>query len=542
MPARPAGGESLWSPLRLPLYRSLWIAALASNMGTWIQDVGAGWLMTSLSPSPLMVGLVQAALTLPIFLFALPAGALADVVDRRLVLLWTQGLMAAAAAALAALSWAGTAGPWTLLSLTFALGVGMAFTAPAWQAIIPELVSPGDLVSALALNGAGINMARAVGPALGGALVSAVGPHAAFALNAVSFTGVLMVLARWRRPPRRAALPAERIVGAMAAGVRYVRHAPELRTVMLRSASFIFFGSALWALMPVVARFELGLAATGYGALLGCLGAGAVAGAWLLPRLRRSLGLDALAGWSTGLFGLVLALVAVVREPAAMGAVMVMAGGAWITLLTSFHMSAQAVLPSWVRGRGLAVYLLVFFGGMASGSAVWGAAAARSGVRPALLAASAGSLLALAVLAHRRLATGEGLDLAPSRHWPAPVLSAAAELERGPVLVTVAYEVAAQDEAEFIAAMLDLRRVRLRDGAVRWDLFEDQAVGGRFLETFLVESWAEHLRQHERLTVSDRGVEQRARSFHRGAAPPLVTHYLAAPARRRGGGPPSSPG
>ena len=521
------GGTSTWAPLADPLFRALWVATLASNVGTWMQDVGGSWLMTSLSASPFMVALVQAATTLPITLLALPAGALADVVDRRRLLITTQTWMLVGSGALGALTLAGLTGPGVLLALTFVIGLGSALNAPAWQAIIPEMVPRASLPSALALNGIGINASRAVGPALGGLVIAAAGPAAAFLLNSISFLGVIIVLYRWRREARRSNMPGERILGAMQAGLRYVRHAPDLRAVLWRSGAFIVFGSALWALFPVLARFDLGLGPTGYGLMLGALGVGAVTGAVLLQRLRRSLGVNALVAAGVAVFALVLASLSWAHSPVTACAAMFAGGTAWLVLLTTFNTSAQAVLPSWVRGRALAVYLLIFFGGMAGGSALWGAVANTTGPRPALLLAAGGLVAGFLVTAHHRLATGEGLDLAPSRHWPAPALLDAEEGDRGPVLVTVDYRVAAEDAGAFALAMHDVRRVRLRDGAVRWNLFYDAADPLRFVESFVVESWAEHLRQHERMTVSDRAVEHRARAFHQGEEPPIVTHLIA---------------
>ncbi len=513
--------------LREPVFRALWTANIFSNVGSWMQDVGASWLMTSLSASPLMIALVQAATTLPIFALALPAGALADVIDRRRLLIVTQTWMLLSAGTLGLLTALGLTGPWTLLALTFALGMGTALNAPAWQAIVPELVPRSEIQPALALNGIGINLARTVGPALGGLVIAAAGPGAVFLLNSVSFVGVIFVLRRWRRPSQSSTLPAERIFGAMQAGIRYVRHAPDMRAVLVRAAAFIFFGSALWALLPGVVRFGLKQGPEGYGLVLGCLGAGAVAGAAFLGRARRAFGVNALVAGSILVFAAVLLLMAWVPSFAAICVVMFLAGGAWLTLLTSFNASAQAILPHWVRGRALAVYLLTFFGGMAAGSALWGTVATHAGPRAALTAAGLGLVAGLALTARHRLATGEGLDLAPSRHWPAPFAYDAGEGDRGPVLVTVEYQIDAARSAEFADAMRAVRRIRLRDGAVRWDLFQDASAPGRHVETFLVESWMEHLRQHERLTVSDRDVEQRARSFHTGAQPPVVTHYIA---------------
>src|SRR5262245_11720231 len=519
--------ESAWAPLRRPLFRALWIASLASSVGTWMQDVGSTWLMTELTSSPTLIALVQAATTLPIFLLALVAGALADVVDRRRLLLVTQSWMVIASAGLGILTLQQRTNAPLLLAFTFLLGLGAALNAPAWQAIFPELVGRRDLPAALALNGIAINMARAVGPAAGGFLVATAGPGATFLLNAASFLGVIVVLYRWRRPPLQSLLPAENILGALLAGLRYVRHAPDLHAVLARSCAFIFFGSALLALLPVIVRFGLAGGAVDYGLVLAFFGTGAVLGALAMPQLRRTLSTDGTVRASSVLFGAVLALLAYVPSIALLCAVMGLAGAAWILVLTGLHSSAQASLAPWVRGRGLAVYLLVLYGGMAGGSALWGGVAEHAGLRPALLASGLGLLAGVALISRYRLPRGEGPDLAPSRHWAAPIVLAEPEGDRGPVLVTVEYRIDPEMAHEFAIAMRDVRRTRLRDGAFRWDLLSDPADPGRYVESFMVESWIEHLRQHERVTVSDREVEERARRYHKGPGPPSVSHFIA---------------
>jgi MFS family permease len=503
------------------------MAAVASNIGTWMHDVGGVWLMTSLTPSPLMVALMQTATSLPFFILALPAGALADVVDRRRLLLATQGWMVAAAAVLGVLTLAGVITPWGLLALTFALGLGAAMNAPAWQAITPELVSRAEVPSAVALSGVGLNLARAVGPALGGFVVAAAGPSAVFLLNALSCLGIIVVLYRWPRPPRRSAPPPEHLLGAMRAGVRFIRHAPALRTVLVRAATFILCGSALWALLPLVARREMELDAVGYGVLLGCLGAGAVAGAAILPRVRQKIVVDWLAIGATVVFALVTVGLAALREFAWLCGAMFIGGGAWIALMSSYNAAAQAAAPAWVRARALAVYLLVFQGGMATGSALWGAVAARMGIPIALIVAGVGLLLGLLVATRYRLAGGEPLDLTPSLHWPEPIVTIEPPAEHGPVLITVEYRIDPMHAVDFARAMREVRLERLRDGALRWDLFHDPADPNRYVETFLVESWVEHLRQHERVTQADREAETHARALHSGPTPPTVSHLVA---------------
>jgi MFS family permease len=523
-PGPPSGASA---PLAQPLFRALWIAALVSNVGTWMQDVGASWLMTSLTTSPILIALVQAATTLPVFLLALVGGALADVVDRRRLLIATQSWMLLVSAALGVLTVLRLTTAGTLLGFTFLMGLGAALNAPAWQAIIPELVPRRDLPAALALNGLAINLARAVGPALGGVIVASAGPGAVFLLNAVSFVGVVVVLFRWPRPPGRSLLPAERLLGAIQAGLRYARHAPDLHAVLVRSFAFIICGSALWALLPTLVRFEMGRGAVAYGLLLGCLGAGAVTGALEMPALRRRFTTDRLATIGTSVFALALLALALLPGFGVACVAMVAAGAAWLVLLTGFNASAQSALASWVRGRGLAVYLLVFFGGMAGGSWLWGLVAAHAGPHAALVAAALGLVVGLAATARFRLPAGEGPDLAPSRHWPAPAVVGAADADRGPVLVTVEYRIDPGNAEAFARAMRDVRRIRLRDGAFRWDLLVDPADPGRYVESFMVESWLEHLRQHERITMADREVERRARAYHVGPAPPVVSHFIA---------------
>jgi MFS family permease len=516
---------SALAPLRSPVFRALWIAALVSNIGTWMQSVGAVWQVGNQSGSAALVALVQTAVSLPIVLLALPAGAAADVVDRRRLLLLTQTWMLVSAAALCVATALGLASPAAVLALTFLLGLGNAANAPAWQATIPELVGGRLLAPAVALNSAGFNIGRAIGPALGGLVVAAAGPAAVFGLNALSYLGVLAVLWRWRRPPQDKLGAGEQMLGAIGAGIRYVRFAPLLRAVLLRTALFILPASALWALLPVVARGALGLDATGFGLLLGALGIGSVAGAVVLPRLRRAVPIDRRVVAATCLYALATVVLAVVGSALVVGLAMVAAGMAWLAILTSFNVATQTAVPRWVRARGLAVYLLVFQGGLAVGSALWGVVAGRVGERTALLAAAASFGLGLLAALRWRLQGIGALDLTPSVR-PEPVTVLDPEPDDGPVLVLVRYRVDLARAEEFASAMRAMRRVRRRDGAYRWGLFEDVADPSCFVETYVVRSWAEHLRQHERFTAEDLAVRERVRSFHIGDDPPAVSHFI----------------
>jgi MFS family permease len=522
----PAAGPGPWAPLRSPVFRALWVAGLASNVGTWMQNVGAAWLMTSLAPTPFWVSMVQAASSLPFFLLAIPAGALADVVDRRRLLLAALAWLLGCTALLAGLALADLVGPGGLLALTFAIGVGATFVTPAFLAILPELVEREQIPAAVSLNGISMNLARAVGPALGGMLVATAGVGFAFVANALSYLGVIGAIARSRRPKQEGRLPPEDLIGAMRAGLRYVRHSQPLQLVLIRVAVFVLPGSAIWALLPLYAREQLALGPAGYGVLLGFFGAGAVAGGLVLPALRARLGPQRITTLSAlGYAAAMIVLGALPTLPAAAGA-LVVAGAGWLALLTTLNAAAQMTLPAWVRARGLSVYLLVLFGGLAIGSAAWGAGAERIGVPATFEIAGAAVAVSRLFVWRLRLPEGAGPDLSPAPRWPDPQLGTAVAADRGPVLVTVEYAIDPAEAEPFARAMRVLGEIRLRDGAIRWGLWGDAAAPGRYLESFVVESWLEHLRQHERMTAADREVQRIARIFHRAEGEPRVTHYV----------------
>lgn len=520
---------SAWSPLGQTVFRALWIASVASNIGTWMQNVGATWLMASLTPSPLLVALMQTATSLPIFLVGLPAGAIADIADRRRVLLFTQAWMLTAAAALGILTLGGFASPALLLALTFALGLGSAMNSPVWQAVTPELVPRAELPAAVALSSISFNIARSVGPALGGVVVSAAGPAVCFLFNAASFLGVLVVIYRWRRPPRASALPSERVLGAVRTGVRYVRHAPALRTVLLRTGVFVVCASALWALLPVIARDQLKLGSLGYGLLLGCLGLGAVAAALALPTLRQRMSVDGQVAVATLLFGVATASLALSRSVPLLCLAMVAGGAGWMSFTSGVNVVAITAAAPWVRARALGAYMLVFQGSFAGGSALWGVVAARYGQPQALFAATAALALGLGTARTWSLSRiARTPELRPSdRPRVAPHPAQEPAPDEGPVLVTVEYTVPPERADAFVRAMHTVGQVRRRNGSTEWRLFRDPGATQRFFETFLAESWADHLRQHERLTGVDRALEERALALHEGASPPAVSHFLA---------------
>jgi MFS family permease/quinol monooxygenase YgiN len=517
---------STWSPLRQPVFRALWIASAVSSIGTWMHDVGAAWLMTSLSPSPFLVALMQAASSLPFFLLALPAGALADVVDRRRMLLFTQAWMLIAAALLGVLTVTGITTPWILLILTFALSIGSAMNMPVWQAIVPELVRPEELSSAVTLSGIVINLSRSIGPAIAGIVIARAGTGAVFLLNAASFVGVILVIYSWHRTTQASALPAERFIGAIQAGIRYARFAPLLQTVYIRTAAYILFASALFALLPLLGRRELGLDALGYGIILGFWGIGGLAGAFILPKVRQKTSIDHLVAGASLLMGAMMLLLASVRNFYLVCGVMFVVGIASLAVMVSLSVSAQTAVPTWVRARAIATQMLVFQGCMALGSLLWGAIAQRAGISSALTAAAVGLMVCVLLTTRYRLRCVEKFDLSASLHWNQPVHAFEPCPNDGPIMVTLEYRIDPVNAEEFTKAMQALSITRRRDGAIQWGLYQDLSDPGRFVETIVVESWAEHKRQYERVTNADRAIEERARAFHIGDEPPKVSQMI----------------
>jgi len=495
-----------------------------------MQSSAAGWLMTSLDPEPRIVAMVQVATALPLFLFALPAGALADILDRRRLLLTMEILGTVLTAALAVLVTMNRVTPAALLAFIFVAGSAAALATPAWQAVVPQLVDHQALAPAVALNSAGFNISRAIGPALGGLIIGQWGVSWPFWLNAVSNLGVIGALLWWRAETTSASkLPPERLSNAMIAGLRFARHNPYLQATLVRATGFFVFASAYWALLPLVARTQVGGGPELYGLLLGTLGVGAVAGAVVIPRMKARFGPDQLVAAGSAGTALALVLFGAAHQPIIAYAASFIAGVSWIAVLATINVSAQVVLPNWVRGRGLAVYTTVMFGAMTLGSVMWGEAASWIDLPVAHYIAAAGMLTAIPLLRRWKLHTGASLDLTPSMHWPEPILFRNIPEVRGLVLVTVEYQIAAKDREEFLAALNVVAAERRRDGAYQWGVFEDASDEGRWLETFLVDSWLEHLRQHERVSNADRQVEFAARRFHVNGLP-KVTHYIA-PAR-----------
>jgi len=520
-------GSSPWAPFRSRDFARMASAQFVSNVGSWMQTVGAQELMLSLTTSATLVALIQTAAGLPVVLLAVPAGAIGDLVDRRRLLMASQSFMLVAALALAVLALAGLLTPWVLLALIFAVGVGQTLTSPTWQTLQPELVAPEDRTQAIALGSVNQNLSRAVGPALGGALYSATSAAALFFVNAASFVPVIGAVARWRGGARAASATApEHVSEAIRAGARYVAGSPALRVILLRAGMFMLFASSIWALLPVVAHTRLHLGSGGYGVLLGGVGIGAVAGAALLPRLRARMTPGALMTAGTLVFAAVTLALAYVRVSALAALALVIGGVAWILVLSTLNSMYQTTLPGWAKARGMAYYLVIFQGGGALGSAAFGLIAQDAGLHTALLVAAVGLVLvALAglLLPFKSISPD---DLLPAGDWPDPHLVAASETD-GPVQVTIEYRPTPGREQELIEALHNGRHARRRTGALSWRVWRDASDPGRVLEQFVVGSWEEHLRQHERVSVRDEQRLQDVTAMTDPNRPPTVTHWLA---------------
>jgi MFS family permease len=517
---------SAWAPFRHRLFSTIWVATVVSSIGGWMYSAASAWLMTSLAPDPVMVALVQAASTFPMFVVAIPAGALADIVDKRLLLLIGEISVTITGAIFATIVWLDFVTPVNLLLFTLLSSTAVALTAPAWQAVVPELVPSAELTPAIAANSMGMNVSRAIGPALGGVIASSFGLAAPFWVNAFSNLGVVAALLNWR-PMRQAksTLPMERLGSAIRTGLRHARYNPPLRATLVRSAAFFLFGSAYWALLPLVTYSQLGGGPTLYGALLGTIGASAVVGAMLMPRIETRIGRSGIVVASSIGTALAMILFGLANDWVLAAAASIVAGASWIAAVASLNVSAQVALPDWVRGRGIAIYVSVFYGTLTFGSALWGEVADVAGLRMANFLAAAALLAGIPATARWRLHTGKQPDLTPSMNWPAPILNSSLRASRGRVLVIVEYCVDAADRIRFLAAIEELGEERRRDGAYAWGVFEDVTVDCRFLETFLVESWLEYLRQHERVTRRGRALYDRARALSQRE--PIMSHLIA---------------
>jgi MFS family permease len=532
-PGAPALRATVLSPLKVRVYRNLWIANTVSNLGTWMHEVGAGWLMTGLAPDPFMVSLVQASVVLPGFLLTIPAGALADIVNRRSYMLCMILWMITMASMIGLLAVTGLVTPWSLIALTFGLGAGMAMMLPAFAALVPDLVPRQELTAAVTLNSLSMNLTRAVGPAIAGALVAMAGVAPVFFLNAASFIGIFVVLYFYRSEQPRSTLPSERFVGAIEAGFRFVGQSPGMQAVLIRGVPFFVMMSGVFAFLPLIVREEVGAGPQTYGLLVTSMGLGAVTLGVSLPRLRERFGSDQIVAFGSALGALALLGLAHVRFAPGLAVLLFAAGAAWISVISTLQVTAQLSLPSWVRARGLAIYLASFMGSMAFGSVTWGRVASLTSTSTALtIAVVLGVVLGL-VASRRRLAGHALVDRSLAPTLPEPTVTFPLEPHEGPVMVNIEYRIDPTQRTQFERAMAELRKARLRNGAIGWGLFQDAADASRFIETFIDPTWLEHLRHRERLTLEDVQSKQIADAFHRGDAAPRVSHYVARGAPRR---------
>jgi MFS family permease len=514
------------SPFQTPIFRNVWIASLASNFGGLIQSVGAAWLMTSIAKSADMVALVQTATALPILLWSLIGGALADGHDRRKIMLAAQVFMLLVSLALAAFAWAGWMSPWLLLLFTFLIGTGAAFNAPAWQASVGDMVPRTQLAHAVALNSMGFNIARSLGPAIGGVIVAAAGAAMAFVINALSYIGLLVVLARWKSPPPQSLLPREPLGVAIGAGVRYVAMSPNIRNVLRRSFLFGVGASSLLALLPIVVKVRMAGGPLTFGLMLGAFGIGAVGGALASARVRQRLSTEGIVRVSTIAMAVAIAVVAISSIMAVSLSVLVIAGAAWVLALSTFNVAVQMSAPRWVVARALSLYQMSTFAGIALGSYLWGLVTHVQDVRVALLVAGAVLLASVLLGWWRPLAETAALNLEPLRRWEAPATEVPVEGRTGPVVITIQYVIPEENIIEFLRAMDERRRIRRRDGAKDWKLLRDLSDPEVWIERYSTPTWLDYVRHNSRLTQEDAVIPETLRALHRGPGKPVVRRMV----------------
>jgi predicted MFS family arabinose efflux permease len=518
-----------WGLLGNSAFMVILVATALSSIGLAMYDTGSAWLMTSLNPSPRLVSAVQVVTTLPMFLLTLPAGALSDVVDPRRLLIVSGVAVAAVSIAFAVVVSAGLASPSSLLATTFLMGMGGALAAPGWLLITPILVPRSELDSAIAIDTASYNVARAIGPAIAGYAIARFSVALPFWCCFAGNLALLAALIWWRPPPRpKETLPAERLIAAMTTGVRYVRYSREMDATLIRAIAFFPFASAYLALLPLVARAQGGDGAEVYGQLMAAIGLGSILATLALGWLKARLGPNGQA--ALGALGTVVSLflLAAARGPIIALAASLLAGAASIVALTAFFVSAQVALPQWVRGRGLAIFLTVYFGALTLGSAVWGEVAALEGVPFALSSAGVGALIGLALTWAWKLETGEADNLTPSMRWRAPSFLNRVADDEGPILAIIDYVIDPPDRSAFLAVMQDVGLERMRDGAYGWHAFEDPIEPGKMVETFLIHSALELKYRQARLTMADQMIEDKANQFLKA---PATSRYLVAPQR-----------
>jgi MFS family permease len=526
--------RSVWAPLgRSAAFRALYIASAVAWVGGFMQDVAGAWLMTSLAPSPIMVALLQTAMNLPFFLLSLPAGALSDIVDKRIILFGSQTWIMLVVLSLGALTLSGAMTAWLLLTLILLVGIGVVLNSPAWNSLMPDLVADDEVESAVALTAAGFNMMRGIGAALGGLLVGVIGAGNVFLLNALSMVGVLFVLVRLKPPKAVRTAPPEKVIGAMKAGMRYLKHSVPLHAVLARTALFVGFSSCFWALLPLLAREGLGLNAAQYGLMISVFGVGNVVGAAAVPRMRQTLSQDLVLSLGTLFVASCIGMLAFVHSFPLACVAMFGGGIGWITACAALNASLLSAAPLWVRARIMSIYLLVFNGAIAGGAIVWGFVAQGLGMDLALKMGSIGLVISLASIWLYPLKAAEEADVRAAEPMSPPDLPLQPHPEHGPVLISVEYMIDPDRGNEFNGVVAALEVKRRRDGAYDWHLYSDLARPGHFIEMYRMETWGEYLRQLERSVAPDSAIEQRVYDMHIGDAPPQVTHLISERRRSR---------
>ncbi|WP_324762697.1 MFS transporter [Sinorhizobium meliloti] len=514
------------APFRHDIFRTIWIASLASNFGGLIQAVGAAWLMTSISQSVNMVALVQASTSLPIMLFSLVSGALADNFDRRRIMLVAQSFMLAVSALLTVCAYYGIVTPWLLLIFTFLLGCGTALNNPSWQASVGDMVPRDDLPAAVALNSMGFNLTRSVGPAIGGAIVAAAGAAAAFAANTLSYFAILFALARWKPVAPENRLPRETLGRAVSAGLRYVAMSPNIGKVLVRGFAFGLSASAILALLPLVARDLVGGGPLTYGVMLGAFGVGAIGGALLSARLREFLTSEAIVRYAFAGFAFSALVTAISSQGWLTCLVLAVSGACWVLALSLFNTTVQLSTPRWVVGRALSLYQTMTFGGIAGGSWLWGVTAEQYGAANALIGSCLLMLAGAAIGLRFALPEFKSLNLDPLNRFNEPLLELDLKPRSGPIVVMIDYEIADEDIPEFLKTMAERRRIRIRDGAGHWALMRDLENPTTWTETYHVPTWVEYVRHNQRRTQADAAVGDKLTAFHRGPNPPRVHRMI----------------
>ncbi|MCP5181805.1 MAG: MFS transporter [Pseudomonadales bacterium] len=518
--------SSTLAPMRIPVFRNLWFASMVSNLGGLIQGVGAAWAMTSMAVTADMVALVQTSTTLPVMLLSLVAGAVADGFPRRTVMLGAQLFMFLMSCGLALTAWLGLLGPWQLLGFTFLIGCGGAFNIPAWQAAVGDMVPRDRIAAAVLLNSVSFNVTRSVGPAAGGAIVAAAGAAAAFAINAVSYLGLIGVLWRWKPDIPPNTMPRENLLSAMSAGMRYVAMSPNIGKVLVRGFVFGAAAIVILALLPLIVRDLLGGNAVVYGTLLGAFGMGAVAGAFISRRARQHLSNEALVQVTIAAFIVCSLISAESRSAWFTGFGLLLGGAAWVMALSLFNTSVQMSTPRWVVGRALSLYQMATFGGMALGSWLWGNIAEHHGVDSALWSASVALVLASLIGIRLRLPGSDALNLDPLNRWREPQTELDIQPRSGPVAILVEYEIEPEQVDAFLDAMSERHRIRRRDGAHHWSLARDTENVRLWIERYELPTWADYVRLHMRTTQADAHVGDRIRALHAGEEPIRVRRLL----------------